>query len=135
MLLSKFKLQLKTGMSFEVAMFVTTEDHFDFPEIYWLERCERSEHRDNHYTLVSCCCCCLVRILSTLRIVPDVGKIILKVISDQIKIIFSKNDFKSDQDHIFFKMILISNQDQRSFFVSKVPFLRVKISNRTKSRL
>jgi hypothetical protein len=31
----------------------------------------------------------------------DVGKIILKVISDQIKIIFSKNDFKSDQDHIF----------------------------------
>jgi hypothetical protein len=30
----------------------------------------------------------------------DIGKIILKVISDQIKIIFSKNDFKSDQDHI-----------------------------------
>jgi hypothetical protein len=28
----------------------------------------------------------------------DIGKIILKVISDQIKIIFSKNDFKSDQD-------------------------------------
>jgi hypothetical protein len=30
----------------------------------------------------------------------DIGKIILKVILDQIKIIFSKNDFKSDQDHI-----------------------------------
>jgi hypothetical protein len=31
--------------------------------------------------------------------IADIGKIILKVISDQIKIIFSKNDFKSDQDH------------------------------------
>jgi hypothetical protein len=38
--------------------------------------------------------------LFTLSIEPDIGKIILKVISDQIKIIFSKNDFKSDQDHI-----------------------------------
>jgi hypothetical protein len=31
---------------------------------------------------------------------PDLGKIILKVISDQIKIIFSKKDLKSDQNHI-----------------------------------
>jgi hypothetical protein len=56
-----------------------------------------------------------------------------------------KSDFRSDQDHLlekwyqikinFFLMILISNQDQRSFFVPKVPFLRVKISKRTKSRL
>jgi hypothetical protein len=45
------------------------------------------------------------------------------MISNQIKIIFFK------------KMNLISNQDQRSFFVPKVTFLRVKISNRTKSRL
>jgi hypothetical protein len=36
------------------------------------------------------------------QFIADVGKIILKVISDQIKIIFLKNDFKSDQDHIFF---------------------------------
>jgi hypothetical protein len=42
------------------------------------------------------------------------------MISNQIKIIFKK------------KMILISNQDQRSFFVPKVPFLRVKISKKTK---
>jgi hypothetical protein len=33
----------------------------------------------------------------------DLGKIILKVISDQIKIIFSKKNLKSDQDLIFFK--------------------------------
>jgi hypothetical protein len=31
----------------------------------------------------------------------DLGKIILKVISDQIKIIFSKKNLKSDQDLIF----------------------------------
>jgi hypothetical protein len=32
-------------------------------------------------------------------------------------------------------MILILNQDQRSFFATNVPFLRVKISKRTKSLL
>jgi hypothetical protein len=33
----------------------------------------------------------------------DLGEIILKVISDQMKIIFAKKDLKSEQDHIFFK--------------------------------
>jgi hypothetical protein len=48
---------------------------------------------------------------------PDLGKITLKVISDQIKIMFWKEDLKSDQDHI----------------VKKDRFLlRVKISKRTK---
>jgi hypothetical protein len=37
---------------------------------------------------------------------PDLGKIILKVISDLIKIIFSKKDLKSDQDHIFYFLFL-----------------------------
>jgi hypothetical protein len=32
----------------------------------------------------------------------DLGEIILKVISDQMKIIFAKKDLKSEQDHIFF---------------------------------
>jgi hypothetical protein len=47
-----------------------------------------------------------------------------------------KKDLRSDQDHIFFKSDLdLLNQDQRSFFAPKVPFLRVKFSKRTKSRL
>jgi hypothetical protein len=46
-----------------------------------------------------------------------------------------KKDLRSDQDHIFLKSDLdLKNQDQRSFFAPKVPFLRVKISKRTKSR-
>jgi hypothetical protein len=45
-----------------------------------------------------------------------------------------KKDLRSDQDHIKKKVILILNQDQRSIFAPNVPFLRVKISKRTKSR-
>jgi hypothetical protein len=52
-------------------------------------------------------------------IYADVEKIILKVISDQIKIIFSKNDFKSDQDHIFLKNDLDLKSRSKIIFCSQ----------------
>jgi hypothetical protein len=36
-----------------------------------------------------------------------------------------KNDLRSDQDHVFLKMILDQDQDHRSIFAPKVPFLGV----------
>jgi hypothetical protein len=56
----------------------------------------------------------------------DVGKIILKGISDQIKIIFSKNDFKSDQDHIFFKNDLDLKSRSKIIFCSQSPLFERK---------
>jgi hypothetical protein len=59
-------------------------------------------------------------------IFSDVGKIILKVISDQIKIIFSKNDFKSDQDHIILKNDLDLKSRSKIIFCSQSPLFEGK---------
>jgi hypothetical protein len=60
------------------------------------------------------------------QVKADVGKIILKVISDQIKIIFSKNDFKSDQDHIFLKNDLDLKSRSKIIFCSQSPLFESK---------
>jgi hypothetical protein len=54
---------------------------------------------------------------------PDLGKIILKVISDQIKISSSRKRISNQIKITLKKIILIWNQDQRSFFV---PFYRCR---------
>jgi hypothetical protein len=47
-----------------------------------------------------------------------------------------KNDFKSDQDHIFKKMILISNQDQsKDHFLFQSPLFEGKNFKKDKDRI
>jgi hypothetical protein len=65
----------------------------------------------------------------------DIGKIILKVISDQIKIIFSKNDFKSDQDHIFKKNDLDLKSRSKIIFCSQSPLFEGKNFKKDKDRI
>jgi hypothetical protein len=74
-----------------------------------------------HYVSPNACARCC-----TDRFKPDVGKIILKVISDQSKIIFSKNDFKSDQDHIFLKNDLDLKSRSKIIFCCQSPLFEGK---------